>query len=54
MRERINTFETVFNVEQFLVRLVDSAPDLFRHLFTLKGLAGSHTGLSFSGSARTD
>lgn len=42
MREQINTFETVFNVEQFLVRLVDSGSLLFRHLFTPEGRA--HTG----------
>lgn len=48
MRERINTFETVFNVDQFLVRLLGSlgegrvqglrsASDLFGCLFTPTG-----------------
>lgn len=48
MRERINTFETVFNVDQFLVRLLfslrkccvqghRSASDLFGRLLTLTG-----------------
>lgn len=45
MREQINTFETVFNVEQFLVRLV--ASDLFGRLFTLKGLVQNTHGSVF-------
>lgn len=43
MREQINTFETVFNVEQFLVRRVD----VFGHWFTAKGRAGSCTRFVF-------